>query len=167
MPRSVKVSQLMMDKRDWPQFRADTLVKDAIKILRILTEDYKLVHGHSNCLIMGRGYELVGKVRLINLLKCVRPMCDEMSQACELEGVLQSVEEIMEKFPCVLEPDDNILHALDLMMLHDVEMLPVMESGKLVGLIKLPDIFGELAALLFDVSNPGERERLMENHRAG
>lgn len=164
MPRSVKVSQLMIDKREWPQFRADTLVKDAIKILRILTEDDKLLHGHSNCLIMGKGYELVGKVRLIDLLKCVRPMCDDVSQACELESVLQAVKEIVEKFPCALEPDDNILHALDLMILHDVEMLPVIDSGKLVGLIKLPDIFGKLAALLFDVTDPGERERLMENH---
>lgn len=163
MPRSVKVSQLMIDKREWPQFRADTLAKDAIKILRILTEDDKLMHGHSNCLIM-KGHELVGKVRLIDLMKSVRPMCDEVAQACELEGVLKSLKEITKKFPGELDPDDSMLHALDLMMLYDVELLPVMKNNRLVGMIKLPDIFGKLAALLFDVTDPEERERLMEKH---
>jgi hypothetical protein len=41
--------------------------------------------------------------------------------------------------------------------------VPVMEDGKLVGIIKLSDLFNEIAALLFDEMEPEERQRLLRD----
>ena len=72
MPHSVPVSKLMIPRNEWPQLRAETTIADAIKVLRIVTEDRKLEHGHSTPLVLDDNYDLLGFVHLSDLLKSVR-----------------------------------------------------------------------------------------------
>ena len=53
------------------------------------------------------------------------------------------VKELVIPFPCSVEPEDPMLSALDSMIEHGVSLLPVMKDGKLLGLIKLSDVFTE------------------------
>ena len=46
MPHSVPVSEVMTLPNEWPQIRGEADVCTAIKLLRIVTEDKKLEHGH-------------------------------------------------------------------------------------------------------------------------
>ena len=62
MPHSMPVSKLMINRNEWPQLRADTDIRTAIKILRIVTEEKKLEHGHSTPLILDENYNLLGFV---------------------------------------------------------------------------------------------------------
>ena len=64
------------------------------------------------------------------------------------------MEELVEPFPGFIKPDDSILAAIDIMTNSGVQIVPVMEEGKLKGMIKLSDIFDEVAALLFDEDEP-------------
>jgi hypothetical protein len=52
MPHSVPVSDFMAKKSERPLLRAETPINDAIKILRIVTSDEKITHGHSTPLIV-------------------------------------------------------------------------------------------------------------------
>ena len=170
MPHSMPVSKLMVPRNEWPQFRSDMEVGTAIRLLRIFTEDQKLEHGHSTPLIMDENYNLLGFVHLTDLLKAIRPLCQKSDEACELSAATTRLRELVRPFAGSVHPDDSILKALDIMMDHNVSQVPVMEGGKLQGMVKLSDIFNTVAALLFDEQDPEERHRLLRDYdleRAG
>lgn len=165
MPHSMPVSELITHPHTWPQLRADTTVADAIKILRIMSEDRKLEAGHSTPLVFDDEYKLLGFVRLTDLLKNVRHLCGPGSEACELGKAVTSIRDIMIRFVGSVEGNDSILKALDIMMDHDVSLVPVISAGRFKGIIKLSDIFNTVSALLFDEQDPSERSRLIEDFR--
>jgi CBS domain-containing protein len=164
MPHSVPVSKLMIPRNEWPQLRAETTIGDAIKVLRIVTEDRKLEHGHSTPLVLDDNYDLLGFVHLSSLLKSVRHFCLQWERPCELDKATTPLRALVVRFAGTVEENDSILKALDIMMDYGVSLVPVMREGKLKGLIKLSDIFNTVAALLFDEQDQEERGRLVKHY---
>lgn len=162
MPHSVPVSKLMISPGSWPQLRADAEVRDAIMLLRILSEDDKLEHGRSTPLVFDNDYNLVGLVRLTDLLQNIRHLCDQTEKPCSLGHATKAIKEIVKQFPGHVAPTDSILKALDIMIDNSVTLVPVLENGKLVGMLKLGDIFNTISSLLFDEENEMERSRIMK-----
>jgi CBS domain-containing protein len=144
----------MIPRREWPQLKADTAIKDAIRILRILSEDKKLEHGHSTPLVLDKDYNLLGMIKLTDLLRSVRHLCETGDKACDLGKAISPITDIVIPFPATVKPDDSILDALDVMTTYGIPLVPVMEEGKLQGLILLADVFNIVAALLFDEEEP-------------
>ena len=157
MPHSVPVSKLMIHRNEWPQLRAETQIKDAIRILRILSEDKKLVRGHSTPLVLDDDYNLLGFIKLTDLLRSIRHLCNKEDEACELGKAIRPISDIVIPFTATVEPETSILEALDIMTNSGAGLLPVMKDGRLQGLIRLGDIFNQVAALLFDAEEPPER----------
>lgn len=153
----------MIPRNEWPQLRAATTIRDAIKVLRIVTEDRKLEHGYSTPLILDDDYHLLGFVHLSDLLRSIRPYCLVPDGPCELDKATMPVSELAVPFAGTVEENDSILKALDIMTEHRVSLVPVMAQGKLKGLIKLSDIFSTVAGLLFDEQDPDERKRLQKH----
>jgi CBS domain-containing protein len=153
----------MIPRNEWPQLRAATTLRDAIKVLRIVTEDRKLEHGYSTPLVFDDNYNLLGFVHLSDLLKAVQPYCLSPGGPCELDKATMPLKELVVAFAGTVEENDSILKALDIMMEHRVSIVPVMGQGKLKGIIKLSDIFSTVAGLLFDEQDPDERDRLKKH----
>jgi CBS domain-containing protein len=164
MPHSMPVSKLMINRNEWPQLRADMDVRSAIKILRIVTEDKKLEHGHSTPLVLDDNYNLLGFVHLTALLKSVRHLCEKKDQPCELDKAVSPVIDLVTPFKGSVQEDDSILKALDIMLDNDVSLVPVLKDGKLQAVVKLSDIFNTVSALLFDEEDPEERHRLLRDY---
>ena len=164
MPHSMPVSKLMVNRNEWPQLRSDMDVTTAIKILRIITEDQKLEHGHSTPLIMDENYNLLGFVHLTDLLKSVRGVWEKDDRAGAPPDGAKKLKELVVPFAGTVEMEDSIIKALDIMMDHNVSQVPVMEHGKIQGMVKLSDIFNTVAALLFDEQDPEERHRLLRDY---
>jgi CBS domain containing-hemolysin-like protein len=163
MPHSVPVSKLMTPPSQWPQIRGEADVCTAIKLLRIITEDQKLEHGHYP-LIMDDNFNLMGFVHLTDLLKSVKPLWEkEGPGTLDQCAAYPKIKELVVSFAGSVGPDDGILKALDIMMEHKVSMAPVMKDGKLIGMIRLSDIFNEVAALLFDEEDSEEKGRLLRD----
>jgi CBS domain-containing protein len=162
MPHSVPVSHLMIHRNEWPQLRADTDVISAVKILRIVAEDRKLHEGHSIALVLDDSYNLLGLVRLTDLVKNIRHLCDESDPNCDMSSAHKHIKELVLPFAGFVGPDDNILKALDIMLEHGVSLVPVMKDGKLQGLVKLADIFNTVAAILFDEKDPEKNDLLIK-----
>lgn len=162
MPHSVPVSKLMSNPGSWPQLRADAEIRDAIKLLRILSEDEKLEQGRSTPLVFDDDYNLIGIVRLTDLLQNVRHLCDQKEGSCDLGDAVRPIRDIVKPFPGHVSPTDSILKALDIMIDNSVTLVPVLQDGKLVGMLKLGDIFNSISAILFDAENPMERSRIMK-----
>jgi CBS-domain-containing membrane protein len=163
MPHSVPVSKVMTPPNQWPQIRGDADVCTTVKLLRIITEDEKLEHGHSP-LIMDENFNLLGFVHLSDLLKSIKPLWENQDKpgldACP---AYPKVKDLVVPFAGSVGPEDSILKALDIMMERTVSMVPVMKNGKLAGMIKLSDIFNTVAAILFDEQDPEERRRLLRD----
>ena len=164
MPHSMPVSKLMINRNEWPQLRADTDVRTAIKILRIITEEKKLEHGHSTPLVLDDNYNLLGFVHLIDLLKSVRHLYDKTDQMREIAEVTKPVRDLVTSFEGSVQEDDSIIKALDIMLDNNVSLVPVIKEGKLEAIINLSDIFNTVAALLFDEQDPDERHRLLSDY---
>lgn len=162
MPHSVPVSKLMISPKEWPLLLADADVESAIKILRINTEDSKLLQGHSTPLVVDSQYNLLGFVHLIDLLRIIKPLCQVTDAPCELEKATMPVREIVVPFAGSVAADDSIMKALDIMMEHRVALIPVLKNQRLVGIIKLSDIFNTVASLLFDKDIVDQHEMLMK-----
>lgn len=162
MPQSIPASELMIPRKEWPQLRADLNVSTAIKILRIVTEEKKLEHGHSTPLVLDEKYNLLGFVHLIDLLNSVRHVWENSAQSNQRDRSSTTLGDLVISFVGTIEPEDSILKALDIMMYHRVSLVPVMKEGKLLGILKLSDIFSKVAALLFDEKDPEERGRLLQ-----
>ncbi len=152
-----------MHRNEWPQLRASAAVSDAIKTLRIVTEDRKLEHGYSSPLILDDNYELLGFVHLAEPLNAVRHVCFQPGEPCKLDKAAAPIRELVRPFVAVVEKDDDILKALDIVVDNIASLVPVMREGKLKGLIKLSDIFNTVSALLFDEPAPEERGRLVKH----
>lgn len=163
MPHSVPVSKLMTHLSEWTQLKADTDVGTAIKILRIVSEDEKLEHGHSTPLVFDDNFRLLGFVHLTDLLKNIRHLCDKLDEPCELGKATTPLSDLVVPFAGTVSADDSILKAIDIMMDHNVSLVPVMKGDRIEGLVKLSDIFNTVAALLFDEQDPEERGRLLRD----
>jgi CBS domain-containing protein len=163
MPHSVPVSKLMMPPSAWPLIRADADAGTAVKILRIVSEDKKLEHGHSTPLVMDDDYKPLGFVHLTDLMKVVRHLCEKADEPCDIGRATTPVRDLVTPFAGSVGPEDSILKALDIMMDHNVSLVPVMKDGKLQGLVKLADVFSTVAALLFNQVTPEERHSLLRD----
>ncbi|MBM3301435.1 MAG: CBS domain-containing protein [Deltaproteobacteria bacterium] len=166
MPHSMLVLKLMIPVKDWPLFSADMRVTDAIKLLRIITEEKKLEHGHSTPLVVDENYNLIGFVHLVDLLKSIRHLYEGTgAPSGPLEEPTAVVNDLVVTFAGSVTPDDPILKALKIMMDHRVSLVPVMKDHKLYGIVKLSDIFNTVASLLFDKEIVSEREVLIRRFR--
>lgn len=164
MPHSVPVSKVMTPPHQWPRIRSEIDVYTAIKLLRIITEDEKLEHGHYP-LIMDEEFNLIGFVHLTDLLKSIRHLWEQKGKAVHGEDPeYPLIKELVVPFVGSVRQEDSILYALDIMLEHKVSMLPVLKEGRLEGMIKLSDIFNTVAGLLFDDQDPEEKRKMLKNY---
>ena len=161
MPHSIPISKLMKNLTAWPLLRGEASVEQAIKVLRIVTEDKKIEYGHSTPLVLDDDGNLTGFVHLFDLLGNVRHLCEKTDAPCELDKATTPIKDLVVRFEGFVTPQDSILKAIDIMMDKRISMLPVMDQGKIKGIVKLSDVFSTVAAVLFDEENPEERKKLV------
>jgi CBS domain-containing protein len=85
-----------------------------------------------------------------------------VAEAANLEKT--SVEDVYSRDPVSVEPDKDLEEALQLMARHQVRRLPVVENGRLVGIVAQADIAlteneTKTGALVEAISKPSEGER--------
>jgi CBS domain-containing protein len=121
---------------------------------------YTILNRHCGALPVVEGEsQLIGIVALRDVMLPLYPnygdyVHDRVHSANFLEmeegypAVLQkSVEEIMTKDPHALCPDEPVLKAASYMGLFNLRRMPVVEKGKLVGMVSISDINRGLLSL--------------------
>lgn len=82
------------------------------------------------------------------------------------------VKEVMTANPITISPDQKVAEAADLMARHQVRRLPVVENGKLVGILSLgdvatePDAADEAGSALSDISQPSDFDASIQQSRS-
>ncbi len=174
--RSIKggergVKDLMIPLTDYPHIPYWFTIKQAVSILKKAAEDSQTKVEPWIVLVFDEKYQLMGLVGLRDLLRGIEPRFLRRPEAVHFQGAKQleadtglailwkdlfgrgsreeankPVSEVMVPIRATLNATDPIAKAVYVMVQTDMEVLPVMEGGKVVGIIRMIDIFKDLTA---------------------
>ncbi|SHI69550.1 CBS domain-containing protein [Desulfofundulus thermosubterraneus] len=166
MPETKKVGEIMVPLSEYPVvYETDTL-KDAIKVLR----NYRAAgHEHRSLLVFSKTKKVGDEERLVgilttrdilNAIKKNRMLYDNtelftMSWAffyrreplneLTVTRVGQAIRPLVDAY---VQADDTVTRAIELMMTKNVNILPVFEGKKAVGIIRAIDLLDYIAGML-------------------
>ncbi len=152
----VTLRDIMVPVEEYSVVQEDALVKHAIEVLKksFYKDEHGGIVGHRSVLVINKKGELVGIVTLRNILKAVLTKFDLPDNYLWIYSVNASggnmpVKSIMRSTRIAfVDVDDSIYKAIDLLLTKKVNSLPVIEKGKLVGIVRTIDIFGIIGMLL-------------------
>jgi CBS domain-containing protein len=107
-----------------------------------LVEAYNLMFDHEiRRLPVVEGEELVGIVTLSDILQATPGRPDESDLETRLEMSTYTVRDLMTYDPITIVPEDTIQEAAERMLEYKVSGLPVLQNGRVVGIVTESDIF--------------------------
>jgi CBS domain-containing protein len=154
MIREIKVKEVMVPVGDYPHIPYWFTIKQAMAMVYKYYEEAKekgLVT-YRTVLVFDEKYHFIGILTLKDLLKGVEPKIsilekDEaitwkeiFTEECKKEAE-KPVSEIMTAAKTVVGIDDPIIKALHDMFKHNIDVLGVLEGGKVIGIVRLQDLF--------------------------
>lgn len=115
--------------------------------------NYMTEHDIRRVPVVDRRNSLVGILTMSDVLRTVPLFFQNTDLATDLLLNDQHVSQIMTTDPLTIAPDDTVQDAAELMLEYQISGLPVIEDGRVVGIITESDIFrlvvrswGELVA---------------------
>lgn len=159
MEREPRVRDLLTT--DYETIGADETIHDAVDKLSEL--DRKCLEqgtvGAKTLIVQDQEGYFVGLLTMLDILKAIEPpflreadhlfgigwdgLFEEIVHQAENEKVGDSMTEAEEIMS--VDPDDRLIKVVELMVKHRLRRLPVLEEGKVIGVIRLYDIFHEVA----------------------
>jgi len=112
--------------------------EDCISAIRAVFEKHDFHH----LLVVEKGEQLVGIISKKDFLKMVHfgsPDATEKTGTGREDGVLVA-KDIMTKYPIHLDPEDSIGLAADIFLANKFHALPIVEDGKLSGILTTHDL---------------------------
>ena len=121
--------------------------------------------GPPTLLVFDEKYQLMGSLTMEDLIRGVEKkfvrsnhfMSKEWDTPVFFEGLFtegvktearKPVSEIMSPVTETVGPDESIIKAIYIMMEHNLQLLPVIDQGTVQGVIRLNEIFNEIATLV-------------------
>lgn len=158
-----KVRDLMIPLKDYDSISQDRSIKDAFGVMEKT--------GHHAILILGKENEPIGKLSYRDLLIGLEPKYHmrmwgdswltpttfenypvfyyggEFSGRCKAEAE-KRVAEIMSPLGTAIDADASLAKAVHMMVSENIGRLPVVEGAKIVGMIRLIEIFEEMKKVI-------------------
>ena len=165
MPHEKKVGELMIPLTDYPHIPYWFTIKQAIAIVKKSALGLEGKLEPNTLLIFDEKYQLMGSLTMKDLIRGIEKkfirsngfMSKEWDTPVFFEGLFtegvkeeaqKSVSEIMSPVKDTVGPEESIIKAIYIMMEQDQSLLPVLDQGTVVGVIRLNEIFNELAKLV-------------------
>ena len=134
--------------------KPETSIGDAVRVFtRASQELHQTVFG---LMVTDAAENLVGMISMYDILLLLRPkhihIWGEMENL-EITGILEAacqrakgvlVGDIMTTEVIIITPDTHLLHVIDIMIKKHVRRLPVMDNGKVIGIVYLSRVFNHL-----------------------
>jgi len=137
--------------------RPDTLISAAVQVFQQASQEQQTVLG---MMVTDESGRLVGMLSMYDIFLLLRPkhihIWGEMEDL-EVGGILEAacrraksmrVGDIMTTEVITITPDTHLLLVIDIMIKKHVRRLPVLEDGKLLGIVYLSGVFNHLLELL-------------------
>jgi Mg/Co/Ni transporter MgtE len=165
MPHEKKVSELMIHLTDYPHIPYWFTIKQAIAIVKKASLGLEGQLEPTVLLIFDEKYQLMGSLSIKDLIRGIEKkfarsgdwMSKEWDTPVFFEGLFTAgvkeeaekpVSEIMTPVKETAQANDSIIKAIYIMMEKDLTLLPVLDKGAVVGVIRLNEIFNEISKLV-------------------
>lgn len=165
MPHEKKVRELMIHLTDYPHIPYWFTIKQAIAIVKKASLGLEGKLEPTVLLVFDEKYQLMGSLSMKDLIRGIEKkftrsgewMSKEWDTPVFFEGLFtagvkeeaeKAVSEIMTPVKETIQADESIIKAIFLMMERDLNLLPVLDQGAVIGVIRLNEIFNEIAKLV-------------------
>lgn len=167
MPHEKRVQDIMIPIEDYSSVSVNNTVKEAIAILKksFCNLDTGECHGHSSVLVFDEKNKLVGMLTFRALLMAIEPRYLKYEGAPPLfkEGFFsaRAREEAEKRVKDIIQPvefltinhNDTLLKAIHLMLKHKIGSLPVLKDGLVAGMVRINEVFNEMAKTVVEDIN--------------
>ena len=159
MPNEKKVKDLMIPLEDYPHIPYWFTLNQAVIIVREAAIKYEGSFEPRAVLVFDEKYHLLGILTLKDIVRGLEAdllggfggsalSWQELVGLKLQEQAEKQVSEVMSPFKVTVSISDSLVKALALMLQENVERIPVLEGDKVVGLIRLADLFKEISGAL-------------------
>jgi CBS-domain-containing membrane protein len=146
-----KVKDLIIPLTDYPHMPYWGTLREAIAQLNVAFET-----GHHTVLVFDEAYKLMGMLLEKDILKGIEPkfaqhhedgvpiMWDQLLKSGAEKQLGRPIKEFMSAVTATVDAEDNILKASHIMVDKNAYLLPVMEGDKLIGVVRMGDLFYQI-----------------------
>lgn len=169
-----RVAEIMIPVERYPKVRVDTTLREAIEVIEQAHLEVGLRRSLPRALLVfDEAEELVGCVRRRDLMRglepkflvsqpleyrkklfdvAIDPDLSELSYDKVVRGIREQagrlVSDVMRPIEATIDADDHIMKAIYEMVTLSLTLIPVVQKGRVVGVLRSVDLFHELAQLL-------------------
>lgn len=168
MPLNTTIRDIYIPLAEYPHIRDSAILRDAYAVLY---DAYKTGKRFRRMLVLDDQDQLVGVLGIRDLLHGVFPdylrtgehhhfqgaqpdfpaltliWQETCATQCK-EAAKKPIREFMSAVPDTVKPGDPITMAAYLMVIHGTSMLPVVDGGKVVGVVRIIDVFETASAVV-------------------
>jgi CBS domain-containing protein len=158
MEAKKKIKDMVIPLSEYPHLPYWATLREAIVQFNAAYEI-----GHHAVLVFDEAYKLVGMLLQKDVLKGLEPkfaqhyedgvpiFWDELLQTGSEKRLARPVKEFMSEVKATIDIDDNILKASHIMLQEDNDLLPVMEGDKLIGVLRMDELFHDLTSTVLNL----------------
>jgi CBS domain-containing protein len=165
MPNQKKVKDLMIPLEDYPHIPYWFTLRQAMAIVREAAIKFEGSFEPRAVLVFDEKYQLMGILTLRDIIKGLEPRFLKETNLIKMDPSLtvlmgdllgpnmkeasqRPVSEVMSPIQATVDGDAPIIKALYLMIKENVGMMPVIQDNKVAGMIRMSDLFGEIAKVV-------------------
>ena len=162
MPYNKKVKDLMIPLEDYPHIPYWFTLRQAMAIVREASIKFEGSFEPRAVLVFDEKYQLMGMLTLRDIIRGLEPkfakdagiikadpslavLMGDMFGPGMKEASQKPVSEVMSPIKVTVNGDDPITKALFLMIQENVGMMPVLLDKKVVGMVRMSELFKEIS----------------------
>jgi CBS domain-containing protein len=165
MSNDKKVKDLMIPLEDYPHIPYWFTLRQAMAIVREASIKFEGTFEPRAVLVFDEKYQLMGMLTLRDIIKGLEPrfmhetalvkadpnlsiLMGDLFGSNMREASQKPVNEAMSPIKVTVQGNDPISKAIFLMIKEGVGVMPVIQEGKVAGMIRLSDLFTEISKLV-------------------
>jgi CBS domain-containing protein len=165
MANDKKVKDLMIPLEDYPHIPYWFTLRQAMAIVREATIKFEGSFEPRAVLVFDEKYQLMGMLTLRDIIKGLEPKFLQETSLVKMDPNLtvlmgdffgptmreqsqRPVSEVMSPILVTVDASAPIVKALYLMIKENVGLMPVIQAGKVAGMVRLSDLFTEIAEVV-------------------
>lgn len=165
MPYKKKVKDLMIPLEDYPHIPYWFTLRQAMAIVREAAIKFEGTFEPRAVLVFDEKYQLMGMLTLRDVVRGLEPkfaedkglikadpslavLLGDMFGPGMKEASQRPVSEVMSPIKVTVNGDDPITKALFLMIKENVGMMPVLQDNKVVGMVRMNELFKEISDIV-------------------
>jgi len=165
MPEQQTAKDLMIRLEDYPHIPYWFSLRQAMAIVREAALKFGGSFEPRAVLVFDEKYQLMGILTLRDIIKGLEPRFLQETGLIKMDPGLtvlmgdffgpkmreqsqRAVSEVMSPIKITVNAEDPITKPLYLMVQENVGLVPVIQAGRVVGMLRLSDLFGEISKIV-------------------